>query len=84
MRLLYFGWLGLLAFPFSFSILPTYTVYFNFQASDKSDRPVWNDVKHKSGEFKSLWRHWERLSMVEGVLIRLFEAANGKKHGHKL
>ena len=44
------------------------------------DRPTWDGVAHMSGSSKSLWRQWNRLKLVDGILCRRFENADAAPH----
>ena len=46
--------------------------------SVEGSRPSWDDVADLSAVSKSLWRQWDRLRIVRGVLMRRFEEPDGK------
>ena len=43
-----------------------------------NDRPRWEDISPESRETKVLWRQWERLYLVRGVLHRQFLELEGQ------
>ena len=43
-----------------------------------NDRPRWEDISPESRETKVLWRQWERLYLVRGVLHRQFHELEGQ------
>ena len=43
-----------------------------------NDRPRWEDISPESREAKVLWRQWERLYLVGGVLHRRFNELEGQ------
>ena len=43
-----------------------------------NDRPRWEDISPESQETKVLWRQWERLYLVRGVLHRQFHELEGQ------
>ena len=43
-----------------------------------NDRPRWEDISPESREAKVLWRLWERLYLVGGVLHRRFHELEGQ------
>ena len=43
-----------------------------------NDRPRWEDISPESRETKVLWRQWERLYLVRGVLHRQFHELEGR------
>ena len=49
-----------------------------------NDRPRWEDISPESREAKVLWRQWERLYLVGGVLHRLFHKLEGQGWRPKL
>jgi len=44
---------------------------------DATEQPPWDAVEIKSPEVKTLWGMWPRLSLVDGLLKRRFESADG-------
>jgi len=40
-------------------------------------KPSWDWAQPRSEETKILWRHWDRLVLTEGILVRMFEEADG-------
>lgn len=46
-------------------------------AIEDETRPTWKSVSDKSGELKTLWRQWDRLRMVSGILYRRWEDDDG-------
>ena len=40
-------------------------------------RLSWDEIATRSDEIKALWFQWERLKIVDGLLCRRFESANG-------
>ena len=44
----------------------------------RNDRPRWEDISPESRETKVLWRQWERLYLVRGVLHRQFHEMEGQ------
>ena len=48
------------------------------------DRPCWEDISPESRETKVLWRQWERLHLVRGVLYRWFHELEGQGWRHYL
>ena len=40
--------------------------------ADGGKRPQWDIISNSSTAFKTLWRQWERLKMVNGALYREF------------
>ena len=44
----------------------------------RNDRPRWEDISPESREAKVLWRQWERLYLVGGVLHRRFHELEGQ------
>ena len=49
-----------------------------------NDRPLWEDISPESREAKVLWRQWERLYLVGGVLHRRFHELEGQGWRPKL
>ena len=49
-----------------------------------SDQPRWEDISLESRETKVLWRQWERLHLVRGVLHRRFYELEGQGWRHQL
>ena len=49
-----------------------------------NDRPCWEDISPESRETKVLWRQWERLHLVHGVLHRQFHKLEGQGWRHQL
>jgi len=43
-----------------------------------SEQPDWETVSLQSADIKTLWKHWTRLSIRDGLLKRRFESADGK------
>jgi Integrase zinc binding domain len=37
----------------------------------------WDWMQPKSKEVKALWHQWDRLAMIGGLLVRMFEEADG-------
>ena len=44
----------------------------------RNDRPRWEDISPESREAKVLWRQWERLYLVGGILHRRFHELEGQ------
>jgi len=44
---------------------------------NNSECPPWETVAVKSADIRVLWRMWPRLSMIDGLLKRRFESADG-------
>lgn len=42
-------------------------------AKEEDTRPAWQSISNKSGELKALWRQWDRLTIISGVLYRRWE-----------
>lgn len=42
-------------------------------AKEEETRPAWQSISNKSGELKALWRQWDRLTIISGVLYRRWE-----------
>ena len=40
-------------------------------------QPNWDDVANMSGPSKTMWRQWQQLKIVNGLLCRRFETADG-------
>ena len=49
-----------------------------------NDRPCWEDILPESRETKVLWRQWEWLHLVRGVLHRRFYKLTGQGWRHQL
>ena len=49
-----------------------------------NDRPCWEDISPESRETKVLWRQWERLRLVRGVLHHRFHELEGQGWRHQL
>ena len=49
-----------------------------------SDQPGWEDISPELRENKVLWRQWERLHLVRGVLHRQFYELDGQGWRHQL
>ena len=49
-----------------------------------NDPPYWEDILPESQETKVLWRQWERLHLVRGVLHRRFHELEGQGWRHQL
>jgi transposase InsO family protein len=45
------------------------------------EQPTWDDVAPLSEAAKILWRQWSRLQIRDGILVRRFEEASGRR-GH--
>jgi len=41
--------------------------------------PSWDWAQPRSEETNTLWRQWDRLVVTEGILVRMFEEADGTK-----
>ena len=51
--------------------------------TEGKDRPKWDEISHNSSAFKVLWRQWERLKIVNGILYREFlDHDSGKSEMH--
>ena len=48
------------------------------------NRPRWEDISPESRDTKLLWRQWERLSLVHGVLHRRFHELEGRGWWYQL
>ena len=48
-----------------------------------NDRPCWEDISPESRETKVLWRQWERLHLVRGVLHHRFYELEGHGWRHQ-
>ena len=46
---------------------------------NKLPQPTWDWVQRYSEETKALWRQWAQLYIVNNLLVRLFEQADGKE-----
>lgn len=42
-------------------------------AKEEGSRPPWQTISNKSASLKTLWRQWDRLSIVSGILYRRWE-----------
>ena len=61
-------------------IRPVITAY-----EDKSDeRPNWNSISEHSGTTKAYFAEWNRLTVINGVLYRIWESANGVNKCHQV
>jgi transposase InsO family protein len=49
-----------------------------------STPPSWDEIAPLPESAKSLWRQWQRLSLREGVLMRRFEEADGRRSFEQL
>ena len=49
-----------------------------------NDRPTWEDISPESQDTKILWRQWERLFLVRGVLHRRFHELEGQGWRYQL
>ncbi len=46
----------------------------------EDEKPKWSDISHLSSTSKTLWRHWDRLHLNNGVLYRRWVSENGSTH----
>ena len=42
-------------------------------------RPEWRDISNRGPIYKSYWAQWKSLALMDGVLVRHWESADGKK-----
>ncbi|XP_061189572.1 uncharacterized protein K02A2.6-like [Saccostrea echinata] len=47
--------------------------------TDGSVRPKWDVISHNSEAFKTLWRQWDRLKVINGLLYREFQDVDTNK-----
>lgn len=47
--------------------------------TDGSTRPKWDVISHNSESFKTLWRQWERLKVINSLLYREFHDTEANK-----
>ena len=46
---------------------------------EAGQRPEWKDISNHVPIYKSYWAQWESLALRDGVLVRQWESADGKK-----
>ena len=46
---------------------------------DGSERPKWSEVSDKSTAVKSYWAQWDSLKSESGVLVRVWQSADGRQ-----
>jgi len=49
------------------------------QEIDTGRRPEWRDISNRGPIYKSYWAQWKSLALMDGLLMRHWESADGKK-----
>uniref|UniRef100_A0A8D9DWF5 CCHC-type domain-containing protein n=1 Tax=Cacopsylla melanoneura TaxID=428564 RepID=A0A8D9DWF5_9HEMI len=51
---------------------------------EKSERPVWTNVVHRTAAMKSYWAQWDSFVLIDGVLKRKWESVDGKTCNYQI
>ena len=62
------------------NVKPVITAYEDYS----DERPSWNSISEHSGTKKAYFAEWNRLSIINGVLYRIWESANGVNKCHQV